>query len=148
VRRPAGSARLGWLRAYYLGTPLFWLLDSLWGVRLRVAFLDDLPVLRDAYYLLCFGIGIVAMRAPRYAGRLAFFESSANLGLLILSVGVWYLRMIDWAGSPDAMVRVVTPWELGNFVLAAGTGAVSYGLRAREVREERSVHGRTHPLGG
>jgi hypothetical protein len=108
-------------------------------VRVRVAFLDDLPALRYGYYLLCFGIGIIALQAPRYASRLAFFESAANLGLIIVSVGVWYLRMIDWAGSPSAMVQVVTPWELVNFVLAAATGAVSYVLRTWEMGvEERS----------
>ena len=121
------------MRAYYLGTPLFWLLDYWFGVRIRVAFLDDLPALRYGYYLLCFVIGIIAMQAPRYACRLAFFESAANLGLIIVSVGVWYLRMIDWAGSPSAMVQVVTPWELVNFVLAATAGVVSYELRKLDV---------------
>jgi hypothetical protein len=103
-------------------------------VQVRVAFLDDLPALRHGYYLLCFGIGIIAMRAPHYASRLALLESAANLGLIIVSVGIWYLRMIDWAGSPDARVRVVSTWELVNFVLAAATGAVSYGLRAFELQ--------------
>ena len=121
------------MRAYYLSTPLFWLLDFWWGVHVRVAFLDDLPVLRTGYYLLCFGIGIIALRAPGYASRLALLESAMNLGLIIVSVGVWYLRMIDWAGSPAATVRVVTRWELVNFVLAATAGVVSYELRKLDV---------------
>jgi hypothetical protein len=129
-----GTTRLGWLQAYYLGTPLFWLLDYLWGVHLRVAFLDDLPALRHGYYMLCFGIGIIALYAPRYTARLALAESALNIGLIIVSVGVWYFRMIDWAGSPDAKVRVLTPWELGNFVFAAVAAAVSYQLRALGVR--------------
>jgi hypothetical protein len=127
------------LRAYYLGTPLFWLLDYWFGVRIRVAFLDDLPALRYGYYLLCFGIGIIAIQAPRYASRLAFFESAANLGLIIVSVGIWYLRMIDWAGSPSAMVPVITPWELVNFVLAAATAAVSYVMRSLDAGAESRI---------
>jgi hypothetical protein len=36
-----------------------------------------------------------------HASRIAFAESTANLGLLILSVAVWYLRMLDWAAGPS-----------------------------------------------
>ena len=122
-------ARLSFLRWYYIATPLFWLVGVIWGVNVRVAFLDDFPVGRNAYYLLSFVLGIVMLRAPQYASRLAFAESSANLGLLMLSVAVWYLRMLDWAAGPSVAVRVVTPAELVGFVLATVIAAVSYGLR-------------------
>ena len=122
-------ARLSFLRWYYVATPLFWLVGLIWGVNVRVAFLDDFPAGRNAYYVLCFVLGIVMLRAPQYASRLAFAESSANLGLLMLSVAVWYLRMLDWAAGPGVAVRVVTPAELVGFVLATVIAAVSYGLR-------------------
>lgn len=122
--------RLTLLRWYYLATPLFWLAGAIWGVNVRVAFLDDFPAGRNLYYVACFIIGVVSLVAPRRAGRLAFYESAANLGLLILSVGVWYLHMLDWAGSPSTVVRAITPAELVNFVLTATVGAVSYGLRS------------------
>ncbi len=134
VLAPKGgtSARLTFLRWYYLGTPLFWLAGALWGVNVRVAFLDDFPVGRDAYYVLCFFIGVVALRAPQYASRLSFYESAANLGLLILSVGVWYIHMLEWAAGPSAVVRPVSGAELVNFVLTATIGIVSYTLRRWE----------------
>jgi len=122
-------ARLSFLRWYYVATPLFWLVGLIWGVNVRVAFLDDFPAGRNAYYVLCFVLGIVMLRAPQYASRLALAESSANLGLLVLSVAVWYLRMLDWAAGPSVAVRVVTPAELVGFVLATVIAAVSYGLQ-------------------
>ncbi len=125
--------RLAFLRWYYLATPLFWLAGAIWGVHVRVAFLDDFPAGRNAYYVLCFLIGVVALRAPQYARRLALVESAANLGLLVLSVGLWYLRMLDWAASPSVVVRVVTPAELVNFVLAVAVGTVSYGIHRTDV---------------
>lgn len=128
------ATRLSFLRWYYIATPLFWLVGVIWGVNVRVAFLDDFPVGRNAYYLLCFVLGIVMLRAPEYASRLAFAESAANLGLLMLSVAVWYLRMLDWAQGPSVAVRVVTPAELGNFVLTAVVAGVSYGLRGSTTR--------------
>src|SRR5437899_12975514 len=47
----------------------------------------------------------ILLRAPQYASRIAFAESTANLGLLILSVAVWYLRMLDWAAGPSVAVQ-------------------------------------------
>ena len=123
------ATRLSFLRWYYIATPLFWLVGVIWSVNVRVAFLDDFPLGRNAYYLLCFVLGIVMLRAPQYASRIAFAESTANLGLLILSVAVWYLRMLDWAAGPSVAVRVVTPAELVNFVLTAVVAGVSYGVR-------------------
>src|SRR5438045_1417043 len=56
-------------------------------------------------------------------------ESAANLGLLMLSVVVWYVRMLDWAAGPSVAIRVVTPAELVSFVLTTAIAAVSYGLQ-------------------
>jgi hypothetical protein len=133
VLAPGGTPRhLTLLRWYYLGTPVFWLVGVLWGVNVRVAFLDAFPVGRTVYYVLCFLIGVVALRAPQYASRLALYESAANLGLIILSVGVWYLQMLEWAAGPSAVVRVVSPAELVNFVLTTTIGTISYTLRRLE----------------
>ena len=121
------ATRLSFLRWYYIATPLFWLVGVIWSVNVRVAFLDDFPVGRNAYYLVCFVLGIVMLRAPQYASRIALAESTANLGLLILSVAVWYLRMLDWAAGPSVAVRAVTPAELVNFALTAVVAGVSYG---------------------
>jgi hypothetical protein len=121
------------LRWYYFATPVFWLLDVVWHVRVRVAFLDDFPAGRNLYYALCCAIGIVAAAAPRYTRQLAFLESATNLGLLVLSVGVWYVRMLDWAAGPGVAVPVLSPWQLVNFVIAAIIAAVSYGLRSAAV---------------
>jgi hypothetical protein len=130
----AAAARLSLLRWYYLATPLFWLVGAIWGVNVRVAFLDDFPVGRNAYYLLCFVFGVVMLRAPQYASRLAFAESAANLGLLIISVLAWYVRMLDWAASPSVAVRAVTTTELVSFVLTSVVAGVSYGLRGPAIR--------------
>lgn len=126
--------RLSLLRWYYVATPLFWLAGLIWGVNVRVAFLDDFPVGRNVYYLLCCVLGIVMVRAPGYASRLAFAESAANLGLLIISVLAWYVRMLDWAAGPSVAVRAVTTTELVSFVLTSVVAGVSYGLQKSAIR--------------
>ncbi|HYK83150.1 MAG TPA: hypothetical protein VEU55_08410 [Gemmatimonadales bacterium] len=131
--QPRLPAHLTFLRWYYLATPLFWIAGAVWGVNVRVAFLDDFPTGRNIYYVLCCLIGVAAVRAPQYASRLALAESATNLGLLVGSLALWYLRMLEWAASPAVAVRVVKPAELVGFVLAVGVAAVSYRLRAVEV---------------
>lgn len=126
--------RLSLLRWYYIATPLFWLAGLIWGVNVRVAFLDDFPVGRNIYYLLCCILGIVMVRAPAYASRLALAESAANLGLLIISVLAWYVRMLDWAAGPSVAVRAVTTTELVSFVLTSVVAATSYGLQRSAIR--------------
>jgi hypothetical protein len=114
---------------YYLATPLFFLGDALWGWSVRVAFLDEFRTGRYAYYALCWIVGFIAWRAPRYASRLALLESSANLGLLILSVFAWYMQVLDWAGSERVAVEVPSFRALVNFVLVAAVGALSYSVQ-------------------
>lgn len=76
---------------------------------------------------------MVALRAPQYASRLTFAESATTLGLLVLSVGLWYLETLNWAASPAATVRVVPPTELVGFVLAVVVATVSYRMCAAEI---------------
>ena len=114
------------LRWYYFSTPLFFVADAVWGWNVRVAFLDQIPAGRWSYYALCSGIAVVGYRKPALVAQLGLVESSANLGLLMVSVLVWYGRMLDWAGWGSATVEAIEPRALVNFVLVAGAGAVSY----------------------
>ena len=59
------AARL--VRTYYLGTPLFLILDLLGKVNIRVAALEGRPGLRLAYYALCAGCAFVTWRRPGWA---------------------------------------------------------------------------------
>lgn len=122
----SSSDQLTLLRWYYAATPVFWVLDGGFGISVRVAFLDGAPVLRHAYYALCCAIGVVAATLPRHAGRLALIESVTNICFLILSVGVWYLGVIDWALESTTQVVVPGPGHVANFLLVAAAAAVSY----------------------
>ncbi|MDQ2070660.1 hypothetical protein [Natronospira bacteriovora] len=77
------SAR--WIQAWFLATPLFLVLDVLFGVEFRAAFLDQ-SAGRMAWYGLCFGLGLLAWRWPAAGPLLALLESASNLLFLCLSV--------------------------------------------------------------
>lgn len=123
------TSRFSVVRLYYLSTPLFWFLDSAVGLHWRVAFIDDFAVGRNLYYLSCCAIGVATLRAPRYAGMLAYVESCANIVLIILSVGVWYLGALEQAESASTIVAAPSSTQLAGLVLAAAMAAASYQLR-------------------
>ena len=64
----------GVVRAYYLATPLLALADVALGFNVRVGFLEGFPAWKWAYYLLCFGLGVICTRVPRLTGLVGVVE--------------------------------------------------------------------------
>ena len=121
------------IRAYYLGTPIFLLADLLFGVNVRVAFLDQWPAGKWAYYVLAFALGIIAWRRPELTAKIGLVESGANVALIIISVLVWYGGALDAAGAEFGMPKAPSPEELVNFVCSALIAAVSYSVQRARV---------------
>ena len=120
------------VRGVYLSTPLFAAFDYLYGVSLRIPFLDALPGAKAFYYAAAFGCGIVAVLRPRWTAAIGFGESVANMSLLILSTGAAYLAMLESAASPDVvMVHPFTPHAVASLVLSAVVIGASYISRLR-----------------
>ena len=121
------------IRDYYLGTPLFFLADVLFGFNVRVAFLDQLPTVKFIYYIVAFGLGIVAWRKPEWTVRIGLFESTADVVLIILSVAFWYLGVLDAAASESGMPVAPSAQALVNFALSALVAGVSYSIQRAHV---------------
>jgi hypothetical protein len=85
VRLTAGSPRDALIQAYYLGTPLFWLLDVALQAPIRAAALPDAGW-RLLYYAFATGCGILSRWRPRMTAFIGLAESSVSLLLLVLSV--------------------------------------------------------------
>ena len=117
------------IRGYYLGTPVFFLADVLFGLNVRVAFLDQLPTIKFIYYIVVFGLGIVAWRKPEWTTRIGLFESTTDVVLIILSVAFWYFGVLDAAASETGMPLAPSGEELVNFVLSAVVAGTSYTLQ-------------------
>ncbi len=80
-----GSTRDALIQAYYLGTPVFWVLDVAFQAPIRAAALPD-PGWRLLYYAFAMGCGILARWRPQLTPFVGLAESSVNLLLLVLSV--------------------------------------------------------------
>ncbi len=128
------------IQFYYLATPAFYAIDALFGLNVRVAFLEHWPAGKTAYYLIAFTLGIIAWRRPARAAQIGLLESSSNVALLILSVLVWYGGVLDAAGSDFGMPASVAPEALVNFVLTAAMGATSYIIQRARVVSAGASH--------
>ena len=123
---PAARRRRG-IELYYLAaTPVFFLLDRIWGISVRAAFLDGWPLARYAYYGVCFGCGVWAMRQPARARMIGITESAANIVLLIFSVMLTYYATVDRVANGDLTGSPFGPRYVMNLVLAGTVLSASY----------------------
>jgi hypothetical protein len=128
-RRPTPGR---FVRGIYLSTPLFVAFDYVYGVSLRIPFLDALPAAKPFYYAAVFGCGIMTILRPRWTAAIGLGESVANISLLILSTGAAYLGMLESAASPDVViVNPFTPQAVASLVLSATVMGASYVVRLR-----------------
>ena len=121
------------IRSYYYAAPVFWLLDVL-GLNIRVAFLDDFPVGKTAYYAFLCVLAVAVWAMPRFAAHIALIESSADVGILIITVWTWYFAQLE-AIQGEAVVSpdVIPPTALVNFVMSAAVAAIAYLVALRRV---------------
>lgn len=105
------------LRIYYAATAIFLLLDYLFGVNVRVAFLEPWPVWRLLYYLFCFAcLGIMVWK-PALTVAVSTIESLITLSALILHMGIRVMSLsvgvLEQGG--ESLVHIE---EILNFVIS------------------------------
>ena len=81
-------------RLYFYITPVFIFVDYFWGVSVRVSALDSWPVYKNVYYGFCILCGVCMYFIPRYSAVVAFFESTINFMMLVLSIFLQYIQTI------------------------------------------------------
>ena len=81
-------------RWYFYITPLFILLDYIYGINVRVSALETMPTYKNLYYGFCILCGICMYIIPRYSAIVALLESSINIMMLVLGIFLPYIRTI------------------------------------------------------
>lgn len=106
---------------YYAGTAVFLLLDYVFGLNVRLAFLEGWPLGRAAYYGFCFlCLGLMIWR-PAWTTLIGAFESLVTLVALILSMAMRTLIVTDHV--IETGTGYVSMEEILNFMLA---GSIAY----------------------
>lgn len=115
-----------WLSGYYLATPLFVLIDFVFGANVRAAGFEGHPVLKYAYYSVCFGCFLLMRRRPSWAPAISLSESVLNLGVLVVSfLGPFYVWM-GHAGEGAMTPSPVTMERVISFIFSGSTACVAY----------------------
>lgn len=79
---------------YYYITPLFILLDYVWGISVRVTVLDSMSMYKKLYYGFCILCGVFVYALPKLTPVVALFESSINFLMTVLAVFMPYIQFI------------------------------------------------------
>ena len=119
---------------YYAATAIFLALDYGLGINVRVAFLDEFPTARVAYYGICFICLALMVWRPRWAPLIGTFESLATLVALILSMAVRVMVPNDAIFEENA--AFVSVQEIINFVIS---GSVAYFAWVRGLKTLRNL---------
>ena len=123
------------LSLYYAATVLFLLLDYLWSLNVRVAFLDGWPNWRIVYYVACFACFLAMRRWPAWTSTIAAAESLINICGLILSMGARVLVPVD---PTFEELQPLTIFELQNFLLSGAVGYAAWRYRSQEMFSDLS----------
>jgi len=84
--------RLVWI--YYIATPVFLIIELLWGISFRVPFFITSPLVRCVYYGFCLSCGGVCYFRPGITFFVGLIESTINVVLLFVGFGLVLLNVI------------------------------------------------------
>ncbi len=123
------------IRAYYAATAMFLLLDLVFGINVRIAFLEGSVALRAGYYGVCFVCLALVFARPQWTTIVGAFESLITLVALILSFGMRVILASD--AALEGRVPFVSIQEVVNFLLSGGIAYLAWSRGMRALSGER-----------
>ncbi|HNP64899.1 MAG TPA: hypothetical protein PKH39_13265 [Woeseiaceae bacterium] len=109
------------LALFYAATIVFLLLDYLFGINIRVAFLEPWPIARLIYYGICFACLSLVIWRPGWGAVAAALESLSAVVALTMSMAVRVMIVSD--EMIDSGTGIVTGEEILNYLIS---GSVAY----------------------
>lgn len=103
--------------SYYLASPLFWLLQLVFGWQIRVGFLAY-SKWNTLYYCVLIFCAIVAYLRPAWLAVIAVVESAVNIGLHIVRFAVPLFTLSDRVLQGQVAGQEFTVAHLIGFLLA------------------------------
>ena len=104
------------LTLYYAATLLFLVIDYVFGINVRVAFLDTWPVARLAYYAVCFTCLAVMLWRPQWQALVSAVESLTAIVALTLAMGVRVMVVSD--DVLESGRDLVTAEQIFNYLIS------------------------------
>ena len=123
------------LLGFYLGTPVFFLLDSLLGWNIRISSLDDYPGWKIIYYLFLMAIGVIMWKWKMLEPLLGIIEGGVNMLLLTLSVLLPYYKAIDALSSGQSIEHPLDSFSIINYLASGLFLVISMQLRHAKLEQ-------------
>jgi len=138
-------SRLSISSLYYYVTPAFILLDYVWGVNVRVAVLDGMPLYKNLYYGFCILCGGVVYILPWLSAAVALFESIIMIVMTVLGFFLPYMRLLNSGGDIlNTDLRVFGEFGVPNatnFIMALAIAAISFRASIHALEEGSRIDG-------
>lgn len=125
------------IRFYYLATVLFLLLDLILDINVRVAFLEDNPLLRASYYAIIFTCMALILWRPAWTVAISAVESAVALGALILSMGIRVMTFSD--ATLESGAGAVTLSEIINFIIVGSVAYLAYARGMQDLHDKTRI---------
>jgi len=127
-------------RWYFYITPLFILLDYIWGVNVRVSALDSIPVYKNLYYGFCILCGVCMYFVPRYSAIVTLFESIINFGMIVFSIFMPYIQNMIYAedilnADFKAMEESINAQSIVNLVIVGSFVVLTFQKSIQTIQE-------------
>ena len=126
----AASAKAGrfvLLRFYYILTPLFLVMELIWGIKVRVPLIMENAELRYAYYGVCFAFGVICYFRHKLTAMLAMIESAINIALLCCGFYLAVVSAYEYAaGEIREFPEALTLKGALGFVLAMTVWTIAF----------------------
>jgi len=122
------------MRSYYIATVLFLLLDIVFSVNVRIAFLDSQDTLRALYYAIIFACMVLILWRPGWTVIISVVESLVLLVALILNMGMRTMLVSD--AMLESGTGFVTMPEIFNFMI---TGGIAYLALMQGIKDLRGL---------
>ena len=125
------------MRSYYIATVLFLLLDIVFSVNVRIAFLDSQDTLRALYYAIIFACMVLILWRPGWTVIISVVESLVLLVALILNMGMRTMLVSD--AMLESGTGFVTMPEIFNFMITGGIAYLAIMRGMNELRENNRI---------
>lgn len=126
------------LLSYYGATLVFLLLDIVFGLSIRIAFLDTNTAFKMAYYGFCVACFLLMVWKPNFTILIGAAESLVTLVALIVVMGLRVMVPTDQVLESGA--GIVTTPELLNFVIAGGIAYIAWSQGLQALHRSEAKH--------
>ncbi len=130
------------IRVYYLITPLFVILDAVFGITFRASGLN-LPEYRYLYYGFCLLCALGCYGQQRYTALIAIAESSVNLLILLLGIMLPVIHLGNLPGETGAAAPISGD-NILNFLITGTVLVTVFHTAQRELHNPAPIDKQRH----